>query len=269
MPIADLSKARDVTTLDLLKVAAVVLMILDHVGLYLYASDWLRVLGRPAAVTFGFLIGFSRSRTVPVSWVVLGLALTLLNRWLYPDSEDHALDILIALALTRISLPLFERIHDIHPMMLLPFAAVMALVAEPLNDYLEYGTEVSIVALLGIAVRLDTGRRSQRTCRDAMALVVLLAITLIALRHFHFAGWSAVGCASILAATVLTLSNVKRSTFEAPEWLAPILRFTGRNTLWIYAIHLALFQVAGSVLDLNEEAAAESVIGKDDDEIAK
>lgn len=269
MPAANPMRDLEVTTLDLLKVAAVALMIVDHVGLYLYASDWLRVLGRPAAVTFGFLIGFSRSRTVPGSWVALGLALTLLNRWLNPDSDDHTLDILISLALTRISVPLFERLHDIHPMMLLPLALAMALVAEPLNDYLEYGTEVAIVALLGVAVRLDTGRRSERACRDALALVALVAITLVALRHFQFSGWLAVGCAAAIGATTLILSNFKRATLEAPGWLAPLLRFTGRNTLMIYAIHLALFQIAGSFLDLTAEDAAETAAEKDDDEPAK
>jgi hypothetical protein len=244
-------------------------MIVDHVGLYLYASDWLRVLGRPAAVTFGFLIGFSRSRTVPVSWIVLGLGLSLLNRWLSPNDAEHALDILIGLALTRISMPLFDRLHDIHPMMLVPVAVLMALLAEPLNDYLEYGTEISIVALLGAAVRLDDGRRSARACRDALALVALVAITLIALRHFHFSGWTALGCAAILTATMLVLSNFERSALSAPEWLAPLLRFTGRNTLWIYAIHLALFQIAGSVLELNEASADETATDNDDDASSK
>lgn len=270
MPIADSLKAREITTLDLLKVAAVVLMIVDHVGLYLYQSDWLRVLGRPAAVTFGFLIGFSRSRTVPGSWVVLGIGLSLLNRWLFPDGSVHALDILIGLALTRISLPMFERLHDIHPMSLVPLAVLMALIAEPMNDYLEYGTEISILALLGVAVRLDEGLPGQRASRDALALVALVAITLIALRHFEFTGWLALACAAILAATMLILSNFTRRTLEAPEWLAPILRFTGRNTLWIYAVHLALFQIAGSLLDVDGTAPADmDDDDKTDDETAK
>jgi hypothetical protein len=240
-----LSGSRGVSTLDVLKTLAVVLMIIDHLGLYFWVEDsWLRLLGRGAAVIFGFLIGFSSSTRVPASWVFLGLGLTLLNGLLFPDAEERALDILISLALTRVLTPFFERLHARHPLWLVPLAIVLALLTEPVNEHLEYGTEVMVMALLGIAVRLETGRLETTTAREALALVALIAMSLLSIRHFEFTGWQAGACTALLATTILLLSRFQRQSIETPGVLGPILRFCGRNTLWIYAIHLAAFQVA-------------------------
>ena len=95
-----------VTTIDVLKLVAVVLMLADHIGLYVFDNEWLRVAGRPVAVIFGFLIGYAATTRVPPVWIALGIGLSLLNRWLFPDENPHSLDILISLALTRASLPL-------------------------------------------------------------------------------------------------------------------------------------------------------------------
>ena len=231
---------REVTTLDLLKTLAVVLMIADHIGLYvLPGNDVLRILGRPAAIIFGFLIGHSPSTRIPPSWIGLGLGLTLLNGWLLPQDSDQAIDILIGLALTRAVMPLFERLYDTDPLTLVPAGVGLALLAEPLNQYLEYGGEVTLVALLGLAVRRNAGTREQIAGRDAIALVALVGMSLIALRHFEFTGWMAAGCTTIIAVTILLLAQFRRTTITGPQWLVPLLRFGGRNSLWIYALHLA------------------------------
>lgn len=233
----------EVSSLDVLKVVAVVLMIVDHVGLYVIANDWLRVLGRPAAVIFGFLIGFSRSTKVPPIWIALGLGLTLLQGRLSPGDDEHALDILISLALTRSVMPAFDRLHDIHPLTLVPAGIGLALLAEPLNVYVEYGSEVTLAALLGVAVRLDRGEPEQRAARDATALVALTGLSIVALRHFEFAGWTAIACTGLLAVTILSLTHFRSGQIAVPAGLAPLLRLAGRNTLWIYALHLAALQI--------------------------
>ena len=55
-----------VTTTDLLKLAGLTLVLIDHYGLFFDPNaDWWRVVGRGAAPVFFFLIGFARTRTVP------------------------------------------------------------------------------------------------------------------------------------------------------------------------------------------------------------
>ena len=183
-----------VTTIDVLKLAAVVLMIADHVGLYVFDNAWLRVAGRPVAVIFGFLIGYAATIRVPPIWIGLGIGLSLLNRWLFPDEGPHSLDILIILALTRVSLPLFDRLYTAAPLLLVPAIAVLALLTEPVNAFLEYGTEVPIAALLGVAVRLDRGLPGQAAARWVTALAALVGLAFVAIRHFEFTGFTAVAC---------------------------------------------------------------------------
>jgi diacylglycerol kinase len=231
---------RGVTTLDLLKCVAVTLMIADHVGLYLFDEVWLRILGRPAAIIFGFLIGLSATTRVPPLWIGVGLGLSLLEGLLFPERSEKSLDILISLALTRIVMPYFQDLHAGRPMLLLPAAILLLLIAEPLNQHLEYATEVTVVALLGLAVRVGPASPSHRSARDALALVVLVGLGLITIRHFELQGWQAACSAALIAATVVALSRFEHRPAATPAFLDPLLRFGGRYTLWIYAIHLVL-----------------------------
>ncbi len=63
--------SRNLTSYDLLKSFAVLLMLVDHVGYY-FAPDeaWLRVAGRFCVPVWFFLIGYARSRDLsPRLWV--------------------------------------------------------------------------------------------------------------------------------------------------------------------------------------------------------
>ena len=237
-----------VTTLDMLKLVAVILMLADHIGLYLFDNQWMRVAGRPVAVIFGFLIGFSRSSRVPPLWIGLGIALSLANRWLFPNDMPHSLDILITLALTRLVVPFFEQVHRAQPLLLVPMVVGLGLLTAPLNELLEYGSEVPILSLLGVAVRLDQGRRSETTARLALALACLVGISLISIEHFGFAGREAAGCIAALAVTVMTLANFSVRPVAVSTAIAPALKWIGRNTLVIYAVHLFLLMLTSAWL---------------------
>lgn len=243
MTTATVPTRAEVTTLDLLKCAAVLLMFADHLGLYIFDNAWLRVAGRPVAVIFGFLIGYSASARVPPSWIGLGLGLSLLNRALFPEDTPHTLDILLTLALTRLTMPFFERLHRAQPLLLVPMAGLLALLTVPMNEFLEYGTEVPIVALLGLAVRLDQGGAAQATARHATALAALVGIGVTTLQHFEFTGPHAAACIAILAVTMLALASFRSRPVVVPAMLAPPIRWTGRNTLLIYAAHMVVLLV--------------------------
>jgi hypothetical protein len=235
--------SNDVTTIDVLKLVAVVLMISDHVGLYVFDNAWLRVAGRPVAVIFGFLIGYSATTRVPPLWIGLGIGLSLLDRWLFPDEQPHSLDILVSLALTRTSLPMFDRLHAVAPLLFVPVISVLALLAEPVDAFLEYGAEVPISALVGVVVRLDRGLPGQAAARLATAMCALAAIGFVAIRHFEFTGATAVACVAVLAVTLVSLAGFRTALVTVPAALAPPIRWIGSNTLWIYTVHLAALQV--------------------------
>lgn len=63
---------------DLVKILAVILMIIDHIGEYLIADNlWYRLVGRGAAPLFCFLIGYVNRLHISRSLITYGLILSL------------------------------------------------------------------------------------------------------------------------------------------------------------------------------------------------
>src|SRR5688572_24086808 len=73
---APLLPATGVTTTDLLKVIGVATFLVDHYGFFFHTDElWWRMFGRVASPIFFFLVGFARTREVPLTWLAFGLAL--------------------------------------------------------------------------------------------------------------------------------------------------------------------------------------------------
>lgn len=238
------------STLDALKFAAVVLMFADHIGLYFMDGNAWRVAGRPVAIIFGYLIGFAGPRRVPASWIALGLGLTLMRDHLEPGGSDRTLDILITLALTRIMVPFFDAVHAHNPLLLIPLAIVLALSAEATQSYLEYSTEIAVVALIGVARRLHGGRAEDNTALEATGLIALVGITLIAIRHLEFTTAESLAAAALIALTIYLLTRFSVAPVTSlPPGPAALMRFAGRNTLAIYVVHMALFLIGAHAIE--------------------
>src|SRR5678815_2294516 len=61
------SKSHVVDSTDWLKTIAIILVLVDHFGYFFMESDlWWSVVGRMAAPTFFFLIGYARTHAVPL-----------------------------------------------------------------------------------------------------------------------------------------------------------------------------------------------------------
>src|SRR6185503_6836606 len=71
-----------VDSTDWLKAVAIILVSIDHFGYFFMEDDlWWAAFGRLAAPTFFFLVGYAKTRTVPIHWIALGIVLTLLDSW--------------------------------------------------------------------------------------------------------------------------------------------------------------------------------------------
>src|SRR5579872_332312 len=67
-----------INTHDLLKIAGLALMIVDHLGAYVFQDNlWLRLIGRGAAPLFFFLIGYSGKLRIRPSLIMFGLILSV------------------------------------------------------------------------------------------------------------------------------------------------------------------------------------------------
>jgi hypothetical protein len=247
---------------DWLKFAAIILVAIDHFG-YFFVDDaqWWYVLGRLAAPVFFFLIGFAHSRTIPVSWIWLGVILTLLESW--NDNWSWVTpNILLSFALIRISHHYVQELllrysWTTFALLVTALLAILPLAAE----MVDFGAEGWLWSLFGLCQRMHVDRATNnvrqkrdqalkpawRTMTESnlMRLMACLIAASIYLwqeqLEFGFSDIQLASCIfgiSILS-SILIFFRRGLSGVQPPKPIAQALRFTGRHTLEIYAIQLA------------------------------
>ena len=256
------SPPRPVDNADWLKTVAIISVSVGHFGYFFMEDDrWWSVLGRLAAPTFFFLLGYAQTRTVPLNWIWLGVMLTLLESW-NADWICVAPNILLSLALVRIARPYVRMLVQTHgwPAFILLVSILLAMlpVAAKIVDY---GGEGWLWALFGLCQRqyvdgisaVDSGE-TQRSSASTLAATVpaglmrLLACLFAAVvfvwqeqKEFSFPAIHLAVFILVLGVLSISLCLFKRgeSRIQPPEAIAGTLRFIGRHTLEIYAIQLA------------------------------
>ena len=263
-----LGPAPAVTTIDLWKTAALLLVLVDHLGFFIWPDQpWLTAIGRAALPVFFFLIGFARTRAVPWHWWVAGLLLTALDGWRLADEGHPELNIVINFALIRLSLPLIER----HVMgvwwRVALFAAVLAALMPFAGQWLEYGTEGLLLALVGLAHRRasETGPDRPRDpawllrrARGAVATQALLAMQIADYEFGVAETWIAAACVIAVSGLLLRFRSGE-AAIQPPAFLVPPLRFCGRRSLEIYMAQIIGLMALGMALgndaaDINGDA---------------
>jgi peptidoglycan/LPS O-acetylase OafA/YrhL len=257
---------------DWLKTAAIIFVAVGHFGFFFVEDEqWWSVFGRLAAPPFFFLVGYAQTRTVPLHWIWIGVILTLLESW-NADWTWVAPNILLSLALVRIARPyvqMFMQRYGWVAFVLLVFTllAVLPVTAK----IVDYGAEGWLWALFGLCQRQyvdgisaagsvgGTQRSSTWTlaATETAGLMRLLACLVAAVafvwqeqKEFSFPAIQlAVVILGVGALSVsLCLFMRGESRFQPPDKIASTLRFIGRHTLEIYAIQLAVSELAIKLL---------------------
>lgn len=256
--IAPASALRPVSTTDLLKVAGLLFVLVDHYGLFFDDDQlWWRVFGRVAAPIFFFLIGYAHTRRVPLSWLITGAALTVLdNVASEEDLSETSLNILLSFALLRLVLPFVEDRVMPSPSRLALLVLLTVALIRPVGNVLEYGMEGWIWAYLGLARRLAVEREGGTGgAGDLRTLALGLAAGVIYLltesHDLDLARAQTIVLAPLLAMLVFALVSFRRipSPWQPPELLAGPIRFAGRHSFALYAASLVLMQIGGVLQD--------------------
>jgi hypothetical protein len=236
-----------VGTTDLWKTAGVLLFLVDHWGLFFAEHDaWWAVFGRLAAPIFFFLIGFARTRSVPWSWIALGLLLTVSDVLTGEDDEGLTLNILLSFALIRLALPAIELRVMPHPGRVSLLVLVLVLLI-PVTSSLEYGSEGWLFALFGLAHRLhrEQGDDDSARLRSALALVSGGVYVWREVVDYGFTLPQAGTLAVLILGLVLLLCRFRRAALDTslPSPVAKALRLCGHHSLEIYAVTLLSMQI--------------------------
>lgn len=239
------SVPQNLTTYDVLKSVAVILMIIDHLGWYFFPDDlWFRAVGRWCVPIWFFLIGYAQSRKIDRTWIggalLLVLADLILGRSLFP------LNVLITMLLLRLTMDHVMRFVGQSDTRLVLVTAGLYVAFPITNIYWEYGTLALILAMYGYLARHGFGRMTSVPILYGTACLVMYVVT----QHiaFHFSMGQSLLCAvgSGLAIWALFAYLPRREKIGVhipePSLLAGSLRFMGRHTLGIYVVHLIVFK---------------------------
>jgi hypothetical protein len=259
--------ARAVDNTDWLKIAAIILVSVDHFGYFFIESDlWWSTFGRLAAPTFFFLLGYAQTRIVPLNWIWLGVILTLLDSW-NNDWTWVAPNILLSFALIRFARPYLQIIVQRHGWVAFAVLVAALIAAQPMAaKIVDYGSAGWLWALFGFYQRIYANNRSDTGVAGAAqspapvpgsmagnaGLMRLLACLVAAVFYvwqeqmeFQFpqVNFTAFVLGIAILSLCLCLFTRGPSRIQPPEPMAGALRFIGRHTLEIYAIQLAFFEL--------------------------
>jgi len=250
-----------VDTTDWLKTVAIILVLVDHVGYFFIDNDhWWAVFGRLAAPTFFFLLGYAKSRGIPLKWIGLALGLTLLDSW---NNDWHwvAPNILFSFVVIRFGRPYAQTFLERYGWVGLALLAAALFALLPVTaQVVDYGAEGWLWALLGLSQRLYVDQKSvaglngtipAKTRRNwglMRVLVCLIAASAYVWREqieFSFSRRQYIVFIVILGIWCLQLCLFLRgpTRWQPPKFMANALGFIGRHTLEIYALELAGFEL--------------------------
>lgn len=240
---------QDITTYDLLKCLAVVLMVIDHTGHHFFPDEmWFRTFGRLCVPIWFFLLGYAQTTARPLylwsSAVLISASALIAGQFLFP------LNILFTILLVR-------KIRDgvvfnatRSPESMRGIFFIMLCLSLPSAIFFEYGSLGVLFVIFGYIVQNKEDVLSRIDFRYVM-LFLLGSYT-----AFFFA--QSLGMPSLSAAQALTMilgfavgavmlwrfhgdvASAHVQKLCAP--IAPLLRFGGRYTLEIYVVHVLLFR---------------------------
>lgn len=261
--------APPVTTTDMLKAVALLLILVDHIGHFL-ADDWpiLRVIGRLGVPIFFFLIGFARTRDIPWRWLALGLLLTAVDYLWLGGIEDLQLNILFNFALIRLALPMLERFITcaFGPVAIVLLASALAMPF--VNPWIEYGAEGWLFAIAGLLHRkVFSEGPSWARWRDGAGLFAFPVYAVVERHDYGFGPLHSALLVLGLVGIAMMLRDFQRgdSPLQPPSGLRRVLRFCGWHSLEIYAAQIVLLAAFGSLWSTDSD---DTETGEADDEAA-
>ena len=236
-----------VTSHDLIKSLAVVIMIVDHLGyLFFPHQEWWRAVGRIGFPVWFFFAGYSRKGEM--SWVLLpGMVVIAAAKCAsgLPLFPINALLTIFLIRFMNIYIPLkFYRSNIVNMLAL----ALLALLLSPVSNLVfEYGTIGLLFGYLGFIVRNDPEGADRRLF--AMICLGIFIIDQAKMINWSFPAACFMACGT--AATLYWLYNFRNIAYPQNAFFrlfGPSLRGLGRHTLLIYVVHLVFFAFLRSAL---------------------
>lgn len=240
---------RDLTSYDLLKTLAVILMIIDHIGHHFYPDEmWFRILGRFCVPMWFFLVGYARG--TDCSKLLCGGAFVVLFSALVAGQFVLPLNILFTIIVIRLLRDRFARaaFHSMDSLRGIYF--ILFFLTFPTAIFFEYGAMGMMFALVGYSVR------NQEAIFKHIERKYILVYHIMTFSAFyiwqgvmmpHISGVQALVLAGGIGLTAFILLRFRAVVYsDAHRVMAlsfiKVFQFFGRRTLEIYVLHIIIFR---------------------------
>ncbi len=245
----------EITSYDLLKMAAVLLMIVDHIGHYFFVDEmWFRVFGRMCVPMWFFLIGYARTRDIGKHmWIGMGLLVAanfVTGMGIFP------LNILATMIFVRLVIDAVASRAARDKEIMAGISIIVVFLSLPTAAVWEYGTLGLLFAMLGWFMRNpDKLQFKIKGVVEAYILIMCVGAFgfIQAYMYFGFNDAQAAVLFAGLALVMLWLYRFRPGTYPKtsaalPGFVTVVAQFFGRRTLEIYVAHLIVFKFAALYL---------------------
>lgn len=229
---------------DVLKFIAVVLMVIDHLGLFFFQKYHLmRAIGRSSAPIWLFFVGFFYQHRDGRKLYWAALFDYALQQLLFPGTWRFG--ILGTIILTRPLLQL-AMLWQKQPWAMALIVGICLLGSSVTNHWVEYG---SVIMLFSFAGALQCEKN------PFAPAILLIATGSYFLRQKLLFGFTVPEFMLSLIIFFPLFTQLKRFKLQQQEDLFPqpivhVIRFCSRHSLWVYIGHYRLFQLLFIVMSL-------------------
>lgn len=238
------------TSYDLLKALAIVLMLCDHIGYHFYPDEtMLRVIGRLCIPIWFFLIGFARMRDIPKTFwigaVAVSLSAVMAGQVLFP------LNILFALMFWRVVIDSIMRRALGVPGGLFGAFVTFLILAWPTSFLMEYGTLAAPFVMLGFLARAYQDGLISKLRRNVFVAGAFGAYFIIeGLKFTVLTPLETLVLVLGLGGVAVLLSFFRPAAWELKATFIKVpFQILGRHTLLIYVLHVIVLRVISVIAE--------------------
>lgn len=224
---------------DLLKVIAIIAMVVDHLGLFLFQdSEFLRVIGRVAFPLFIFCVGYNLKYSFDRTLFLLAIIMLCLS-FIFSKGEYFYYRVFGSSVLFAI---IFVRFCIAHLIPILNsknivFITIILWAANFVSyQLIQYGTSGIILGLCGYLIRQDSKFVENKSLYLLLNLILYACFNGLYMRYSLF-GWVLLSLEVIVMHKMMLHFSIREIDIQGKN----IFKFIARNSLIIYFVHYEVF----------------------------
>ncbi|MDR1426120.1 MAG: conjugal transfer protein TraX [Rickettsiales bacterium] len=230
-------RGRKFNSYDLLKDIAFFIMLIDHIGLFMFHGKILffRVIGRAAVIIYAILFGSGKKKREKMGRImVAAIILSLIHAHIY--NRIFPLNIMYNFYLANLLVDYLNILYNGNTILFFIVIALLGLCGVYTCDYLEYGPYLLLLVFCG-----KIFRKSEKTPKDkTVTISIFLMFALAQILRLDFRGLYSVAALLLIGGVYRVLFNFKIREMENVPG-ETLLMFISRYSLELFIVQAIIF----------------------------